>query len=168
MDSDICLKIIKNFDECFEIQIKRNDSKSYIEQNHLLDGNLIFACNGKLIDMTNTIENNIICTTEEFFNTEFSMEVKVYVDQIVNFNFKSINKVSKIIKEIQKKLGIIKKFMKVCVEGEEFSRKCYILELCRKSIEVKLSGFNRKFSSFFTYSYENPVGKFSMMNKYNS
>ena len=60
----------------------------------------------------NTIENNIICTTEEFFNTEFSMEVKVYVDQIVNFNFKSINKVSKIIKEIQKKLGIIKKFMK--------------------------------------------------------
>ena len=167
MNPEIRLKIIKSFGECFQKIIKRNDLMSYLEQNHLLDGNLIFACNGKLIDVANTMETNITCTTEELFNTEFSIEVKIFIDRTINLNIKSINKVSELIEELQSKLGINSEFMEVYVKDQSFSRKCYILELCKKSVEVKFSRFDRRFSDFFIYSVEHPVGKFSMKNKYN-
>ena len=122
MNPEIRLKIIKSFGECFQKIIKRNDLMSYLEQNHLLDGNLIFACNGKLIDVANTMETNITCTTEELFNTEFSIEVKIFIDQVANLNFKPINKVSEIVEELQNKLGINREFIEVYVEYREFSR----------------------------------------------
>ena len=117
MESEIRLRILKNFSNCFEkITSPINLINDVRQQNFPPDEKLIIISNGKQIDLQDTMKTDIICTTEQFFNTEFTLEAKIFVDHKVYLVLKPSDKVSTIIKALKNTMGIKKKFMAVYVE----------------------------------------------------
>ena len=168
MESEIRLRILKNFSNCFEkITSPINLINDVRQQNFPPDEKLIIISNGKQIDLQDTMKTDIICTTEQFFNTEFTLEAKIFVDHKVYLVLKPSDKVSTIIKALKNTMGIKKKFMAVYVEEWFISSKHYILELCTNSIHIKFSGFNITFSDFFAEVLRHPIGKFNEKRSYN-